>query len=796
MNQQHTENIEETLDIRVIVNSVLANWYWYVISIIICLVVGFTYLKMTDPIYEVSSSVIITQNKSAPEELMLLQDLGFDRGKNNIDNEIGIFTSPDLITKVVTAQEFYISYYQQQLFSLFSSVELYKNSPIYVRWEDIDPESIPYSVTLELTKKQDRIDVLALYTAGGEERSEKAILTSLPGYLEIAPGKFYITLQDSSKSNWSYIAASISNPISVAKQFERSLTVGTSTKMSSQLDFVLKTLNRSKGVDFLSALIEEYNKEAVKDKNQIAFNTAIFIEERLKEISGELGAVESQVESFRRENEIADIPTQVEGYIQKGESYTVKRNEIETQLNLISYIEQFISKQDNRNKLIPNLGVKDPGLSAIIHSYNELLIEKSRVESASSEENPALKQMNLRVDNMLQSIKASLANEKNASQIALRDLERENAVNNLQMRKLPTVSRQYNDILRQQEVKSSLFVFLLQKREETNLTQAAVAPKAKIIAKPLAGTSPVSPKKIMILFLSLIIGVAIPAGILWIREIFKTKVESVDDLKELKDINIIGDIATVNEFDDEKERIIVKQNDHSAVNEMFRTLRSNLLFMISENEQSVILITSTVPKEGKTFVAANLAKVLSLMEKRVLLIGADIRNPQLSATIGIKKTQQGLTSYLAGITNEYHSLIEKVDEHLFVLQTGPIPPNPNELLAKPRTGELIQRLKKEFDYVVIDSAPVGLVSDTFAIAKYADATIFVMRENYTEKDSIEFLNSLCKEKRLQNVAVVLNQTESLNRRGIYKYGYKYSYRYKYGYNQETPQEKKKRFKFF
>ncbi|MPL94730.1 Tyrosine-protein kinase ptk [bioreactor metagenome] len=787
MEQQHTE---ESIDLRAIVHSVIDNWYWYVISIVLCIAAGLVYLKMADPIFEVTSSVILKQEKSAPEEMLLLQDFGFEGGTNNIDNEIGVFKSSDLITKVVTAQEFYISYRGERRFNLFYSPELYKESPVYVRWEDIEPESIPYTVHLELSKKRDGIEVLAKFTTDGNEHSEKALLTSLPGYIDIAPGKFYITAQDSTNQEWSFIVASISNPVAVAKNISNNLSVSTSTKTSSQLEITLKTANRRKGVDFLKALIEEYNRDAVKDKNQIAYNTAVFIEERLKEISSELSVVESEVEAFQRQNEIADIPTQVAGYIQKDEGYTVKRNEIETQLNLISYIEQFISKPENKNKLIPNLGVKDPGLSAVIHNYNELLIEKSRVESASSEANPALKQMNARVDNMLQSIRASLANEKSASQIALRDMERENAVNNLQMRRLPTVSRQYNDILRQQEVKSSLFVYLLQKREETNLTQAAVAPKAKIIAKPIAGTSPVAPRKMIILLAAFMIGVIIPAGSLWVREMFKTRIENINDLNELKDISIIGDIAAVSDFGADDSRVVVKANDHSPVNEMFRTLRSNLLFMISEKDQSVILVTSTISKEGKTFVASNLAKVLSLMEKKVLLVGADIRNPQISNTMTIKKSSTGLTSYLAGITNDYHEIIEKVDEHLFVMQTGPIPPNPNELLAKPRTGDLIQRLKKEFDYVVIDSAPVGLVSDTFTIAKYADATIFVMREKFTEKDSIHFLNNLYAEKRIHNVAVVLNQTETLTRMGRYGYGYKYSYRYKYGYNNK--EEKKSR----
>ena len=345
------------------------------------------------------------------------------------------------------------------------------------------------------------------------------------------------------------------------------------------------------------------------------------------------------------------------------------------------------------------------------------------------------------------------------------------------------MSRQLTDITRQQEVKNNLYVYLLQKREETNLTQAGVAPKAKTIAKPYSPGRQVEPKKSFVMLVFLLIGFAIPALIMFLKDYFQTKIEGMKDLSNLKDINVIGDIIRVEEINNGNGSVVVRPNDDSVVNEMFRTLRNNLLFMLSEKDQNAVLVTSTIAKEGKTFIAANLARSLSLMDKKVLLMGGDIRNPKLPGVLAIPKRDTGLSSYLAGQIQDHNEMIEQVEPNFYILQTGPIPPNPNELLSKRRMGELINQLKKEFDYLVIDSAPVGVVSDTFLISKYTDACIYVVRENFSEKDTVSFINNLVHDKRLRNVAVVLNVATNMSTQGRYKYGYKYSYRYRYGYAQ-------------
>lgn len=769
------------LDIRQMVYIFISKWYLFTISVVILLVAGYLYLKTQTPIYESKASVLIKMEQNAPEELFLLQDMGFSMGKNNIDNEIGVFKSPDLIARIVTSLELYTTYRYSSRFG-FHSPELYKNSPIYVRMEDVEPEKIPGRIHFVFSPKREGYSVDATFSQNGSERSKEVLLDKLPGFIELPIGRFYVAKQEGVAHTGGALEVVISNPTAVAQGYISSLDVTTFTKLSSLLELTLRTENRQKGEEFVMALISEYNTDAVKDKNTVAYNTSVFIEERLKDIARELGEVEEQVEEYRKEFQVADIQTQVGSYIRKNETYDTRRMEIETQLNLVKYIDDFIKNPVNKNKLVPNLGLKDPSLVALIGEYNTLLINRERIEGSTSADNPALKQINQQVNNMHQNIITSLTNEISASRIALSDLERENTITSSRMRNIPTVERGYIDILRQQEVKSNLFVYLLQKREETNLTQAAVAPKAKMIAKPHSGGSPIAPRRTIILAVFLLIGLAIPATILFIIDYFQTKVGGMKDLEGLTNCSIVGDIVKAEGLNGGLS-LVVKPNDDSVINEMFRTMRNNILFMTSERDYNIILITSTVPKEGKTFISINLARSLSLMDKRVLLVGADLRNPQLSRALGIPKREIGFSSYLAGHIQDYNELIEKVEPNFFVIQSGPIPPNPNELISKAKTGEFFNNIRKEFDYIVLDSAPVGVVSDTFLLAKYVHATLFVVREGFSEKDTIQFINNIAKDKRLKNIGVVLNYATFQKSHGRYKYGYKYSYRYRYGYAQ-------------
>ncbi len=772
LNTPYTGEELQEVDVRQLVSMFFANWHWFALSVLLFMVLGFYYLKTRAPIYESKSSVLIKQDESAPEEMLLFEGMGFSMGQNNIDNEIGVFKSPDLITRIVSSMELYTIYSRESQFGFYSP-ELYHNSPLYVRMEDVEPELIPGTFTFRFIPDGDD---LWIEPAHNKQKLKRIKLSNhdLPGYFDLPMGRFYVTRQPEVDFGSEPLVVTIENARRVTRRYIKDLKIGTATKNASLLEIALYTENKKRGEEFLQALIAEYNRDAVKDKNTVAYNTSVFIDERLKDIALELGEVEERVETFRKKHDVADINTQVGSYIRQTESYDERKMDIETQLNLVRFIENFLLNPANKNKLVPNLGLKDPGLIAIITEYNALLIDKERIESATSAINPTLQKITQQVENMHENIIASISNERQASEIALANLEREHTITSSKISNFPTVDREYTDILRQQEVKSNLFIFLLQKREEVNLTQAAVAPKAKLIARPYTGEQPVAPKRMLILLGFFIVGFSIPGVSLYLRNYFQTKIEGMSELEKLRHAAVVGDIIKSDELS-RKNELVVKPNDDSVVNEMFRTLRNNLLFMLSGKENKIVLVTSTIAKEGKTFISANLARSLSLMDKKVLLLGADLRSPQISKVLNVPNPKVGFSAWLSGQADDVAELIEVIYPNFSILQAGAIPPNPNELLSSSRTGELLEKLSKDFDYVIIDSAPVGVVSDTFLLARYAHATLYVVREGFSEKDTLSFINNITRDKRLNNVGVVLNFASMHKNNGKYRYGHGYGY---------------------
>ncbi|MFA6770642.1 MAG: polysaccharide biosynthesis tyrosine autokinase [Bacteroidales bacterium] len=766
------------VDVRELVCLFLSKWYLFAISAFVLLAIGAFYLKTRPLIYESKASILVRVQHSSPEEQFLLKGMGnYTTGKSNRDNEIGTIKSLDLATRVVASLELNTTYRRKNSLGLYTP-DLYKKSPIYVRAKGVGAEDIPRPVNFIFVKSESGFNVEATYFLQSQKREKLVKIKTLPAYIELEIGKFYV-----SKGNVHFgsepLKVSISDVMSVARRYIQNLEVDNSERRSTLLYMVLKTENREKGQDFITALISEYNSDAAIDKNIVAYNSSLFINERIKDVATELGEVDGQVESFRRKYNVADIETQVGFYVRRGETYERRRLELETQLNLVHFIESFIKNPANSKKIVPKLGIKDLSLLELIGEYNTLLVNKERIEASTSTDNPSLKQIKQQVSNLNQNIVLAISNEIKVWELALDNLEKESNITGAKIGNMPTLERQFTNIAREQKIKSSLFVHMLKKREEVNLAQAVIAPKAKIITKPYSGERAVAPRKSLILFLFLLVGLTIPALLLFLIEFFQTKITGMKELEGLVNISVVGDIAQVSDIVG-RQSLVVKPNDNSIISEMFRTMRNNLLFMTSERAENIILVTSTIPKEGKTFVSVNLAQSLAQMDKKVLIIGGDLRNPQVGSALGVPKRAVGLSSYLAGLVQDYNEILELVEGNLYTMQSGTIPPNPNELLSNEKFGELLSLVKDEFDYVLVDSAPVGVVSDTFLIAPYAHATIYVVRENYSEKDTIDFINNLAQDQRLKNVGIVLNQTTGKDHSR-----YKYSHRYKYGYAQEN-----------
>lgn len=760
----------------------LSKWYLFVLSIILFLSIGSFFVARKPVIYESNASILIRVQNRAPEEMILLPELARNGGGNSKrDNEIGIIKSQNLVHMVVTSLKLNTIYSRERKLGLYSP-PLYKKSPLYVAMQNVVPQDIPGTITLVFTptgtsSSQESFAVEATYNLLGEKRTELLQIENLPTTLELDIGKFYVARQDPTSNIKQTIPFGnkplkvvIHNSIRVAHNYIRDLEVGNTNRSSSLLYLTLKSKHKELGQDFISALISAYNLESANDKNMVAHNTSLFINKRIEQVAIELREIENKVESFRQKYNVTDLETQVNSYIRRGEDYKERLLKIETQLNLVRYIKEYINDPKNANEIIPNLGLNDANLVELIDNHNSLLSKRSRIQASSSAENPALKQINQQVAILKENIRIATSNEVKASEIALTNLEREGVATAIKIESVPTIERQFINIEREQIVKSNLYKYLLQKREETHLTQAAISPKAKIVTRPFSENRPIAPLKKFILGIFFILGIAIPGAILFLIDYFQTEITGPEELRKLVDINTVGTIATSPIT--KRYSLVIKEKDNSQLGEMFRDLRNNLLFMTSERDQNIILVTSTIPKEGKTFISANLALSLTLREKKVLLIGADLRNPQTGNSVGIPKRSIGLSSYLAGHLKDYHQLIEQVkgQDNLYIIQAGAIPPNPNELFSGDRIGNFLNEIKKEFDYVVIDSAPVGVVSDTFLLSRYTHATLYVIRQNFSQKDSIPFLNNLAQDKRLKNVGVVLNQaTISHSNYGKYKY---------------------------
>ncbi len=755
----------DEINIRELVSKYLIYWKWLLISMFVFVGIASIYLAITNNQYEISTSVLIKDEESGVSELAILDDLGFNGGKNNIDNEIQIFKSADLIKSTINATKYNIICTKKQ--GLKDAI-IYPN-PFDILIKDINLDTITAPISIYITKEKNFYHFNISY----KEKTLEIKKKHLPVELKLTDGTIQIeNLAPISEIEDGYLIQ-IFNPESMAVEISNKINVTPTSKNSSVLTISYITQNIKEGKDFLNKYVELYNEQAVEDKNQIAFNTAMFIDDRLKSLTVELSTVEKNVEDFKTKHKITDISSETELFINQTGINEEKAKEIETQLNIIKYVESFINDENNKNRLIPILGITDQSLAELINKYNQLLLEKDRIERASTSANPILESMINQLSSMRYGIKHSIVNIRKTLSIAKTDIDFENAQTSGKIRQIPKIERELIEIKRQQQIKETLYVFLLQKREETNLTLAATTPKAKTVSTARANYIPVAPRKKITLLISLIFGLAFPIAIIYIVDLFKTEISSREELEKLSRVPIIGEIP-INQTD---KKIIVSPTDTSSGTELFRLLRNNLLFILKSDTEpkKIITVTSTVSGEGKSFICVNLACTFALTDNKVLIIGLDIRNPSIGKYLGINE-RHGITSYLA-MGEDLESLITTSTQYpnLDILPTGIIPPNPNELLNKPNLDKAIEELKEKYDYIIIDTAPVGVISDTFLINRVSDLTLYITREKVTNKDSILLINDLHEEGRLTKPYLVLNGSKIGKKHRGYRTGYYYEY---------------------
>ena len=583
----------------------------------------------------------------------------------------------------------------------------------------------------------------------------------------------------------------------VAKGYCNSLSIAPTSKTTSVAVISLKNSSLQRGQDFINQLLEMYNRNTNNDKNEIAQKTAEFIDERIGIISKELGSTEANLESFKRDAGITDLTSEAQIALAGNAEYEKKSVENRTQISLVNDLRKYL--RGNEYEVLPsNVGLQDAALIGAIERYNEMLMERKRLLRTSTENNPTIVNLDTSIRAMKANVQATLEGTLQGLMITKESLDREASRYSRRISNAPGQERAYVSIARQQEIKAGLYLMLLQKREENAIALAATANNAKIIDEAIADDIPVSPKRSMIYLIALILGVGIPVGIIYLIELTKFKIEGRADVEKLTSVPVVGDIPLTDEKNDKNGSIAVFENKNNLMSETFRNIRTNLQFML-DNDQKVILVTSTVSGEGKSFVSSNLAISLSLLGKKVVIVGLDIRKPGLNKVFQLSNKERGITQYLSNPETDLMELVQPsdVNKNLFILPGGTVPPNPTELLARNGLDRAIETLKKNFDYVILDTAPIGMVTDTLLIGRVADLSVYVCRADYTHKAEYTLINELSFEKKLPNLCTVINGVDLKKRKyGYYysygKYGKHYGYGKRYGYGYGYGQTKSER----
>ena len=794
------EQSEEQVNIQELLFRYLIHWPWFVVSIIICIACAWGYLRLTTPIYNISATALIKDEKkgggaSMSSDLEKMGLEGFISSSSNVDNEIEVLRSKSLAREVVNNLGLFVTYMDEDE---FPSKELYHTSPVLVSLTHQEADKLPGRMEINMILQP--TGALGVQITVGEKEYRKQF-DKLPAVFPTDEGTVAFFANNDTLSavcpenitKERHITAFINRPFSVLKEYVNSLSIAPTSKTTSVVVISLENTNTRRGRDYINKLLEMYNINANNDKNEVAQKTAEFIDERIGIISKELGSTEQDLENFKRSAGITDLSSEAQIALTGNAEYEKKRVENQTQINLVMDLQRYM--KGNEYEVLPsNIGLQDAASAGAIDRYNQMLVERKRLLRTSTENNPTIINLDTSIRAMRTNVQATLDATLKGLQITKEDLAREASRYSRRINDAPTQERQFVSIARQQEIKSGLYLMLLQKREENAITLAATANNAKIIDEALADDNPISPKKTIVYLAALVLGVGLPVGVIYLIGLTKFKIEGRADVEKLTSLPVVGDIPLA---DEKTGSIAVFENQNNLMSETFRNVRTNLQFML-ENGKNVILVTSTISGEGKSFISANLAISLSLLGKKVVIVGLDIRKPGLNKVFNIPKKEHGITQYLTNTTANLMDFVQPSDinKNLFILPGGTVPPNPTELLARGGLEKAIETLKANFDYVILDTAPVGMVTDTLLIGRVADLSVYVCRADYTHKAEFTLINELAENNKLPNLCIAVNGLDLNSRKYGYYYGYGkygkyygYGKRYGYGYGEKHGGEK-------
>ena len=792
--EQEKEGVTSFFDFAALYRTIILNWYWFVLSLIIFGGIGAIYLRYTTPLYQSTAKLLIKDDDNGSSRrgssLQNITNLGTISNSAGIDNEMEILSSHSIAEDAIRDLKLYVNYTTE---GKVKDVITYRDQPLVVDIDAAHLDRLNRPINLNITKNGSSFVVNGTYSVPTDEENSEGPFsinkkfTSLPATIPTRAGIITINSNNGrTLHEGQVLKVSILSPKMASDKYVGELKIGQSGKGTSILQLQLTDEVPQRSLDYLKQLAIVYNRQANEDKNAVAHQTEKFINSRLEKINAELGKTEGELQNYKQKNGMVELKMNASNSVSNQNTSEQKLAEMETQIELFNTIAREVeSSSRNLTQVIPsNVGLDDESSTSLINKYNELVLERNRLLRSASESSPVVEPLTDQIRDLNVNIRRAIAAARKNLQIQRDAVLAQVTKYTDQVEETPQQERMLTQIGRQQEVKSGLYLMLLQKREENSISLAATADKGRLIDDPQLNGK-VSPNSTYIMLIAFVIGLAIPVFIILIIQFFRYKIEGHDDVARLTKLPIIADIAIASNSAKGKADIVVHENQNNQMEEIFRSLRTNLQFMLHEGEK-VVLFTSSTSGEGKTFTAANLSVSFGLLGKKVILVGLDIRRPRLAEQFGINDHKHGITNLLVK-DNPNREDVEAqilpfgVNKNLDLLMAGPVPPNPAELIARNSLDTIIEILKEKYDYIMIDTAPVGLVTDTLQIARVTNVSVYMCRADYTPKASFAMINSLAKEEKLPNMAMVLNGVDMSKRKYSYYYGYgKYGKYGRYG----------------
>jgi len=755
---------EQIIDFSAFVRKYKRYWWLFLLSLIACISIAFVYLKIAKRVYNVKAVVLVAQDDNgAGAGASLLKSMKLMGQGSKVDDEMVVFSSQELCTQVVNQLKLNHSYIEDKGW-FKPERDHYNSSPIEV----IAPEemfdtlsSVKFKIDVD---KAGRANIKA--TSGKHKLADVKGVT-LPTTLKTVYGRFAInTTKKFKQGKECHITARLTGNQILGERLNKRIKVKLASKKSNGINLSIAENNKSRGMDILNTLMDLYNDRGQREKDEQAINTAKFIDERLALIYKGLTSSEADIESYKKAHKIVDPELQIKSAVAKQELSDRAIIKLETNKQLLGMVRDFVSNPANKHSYIP-FEVDSSAASGSIRAYNNLLAKRQELAQSAKGDNLALKQLDEQIDAMHGNVVQGINSSIKGVDIQLNKMRSQFNQTASEMGQVPTEEREARELLRQQGIQNTLYTFLLEKREENALVLAATTPKGKIVDHAYAQSTPISPNRMVVLVMALLASLLLPLLLVYLKDLFTTKFSNQEELEEISQVPFIGHIH----HNRHNTQLVVKDGKTSAIVELFRYVRNNLQFMLNKEDDKVILVTSSVSGEGKSFISTNIASSFALLGKRVALVGMDIRSPKLAQMLDLNE-MPGVTSYLSRSDVSLDQIAQPCKEvkGLDVFVGGAIPPNPSELLLSDRVKDMFRDLRERYDVIIVDSAPVAMVSDSFALDKYSNATVYVTRANYTKRNLIKFMNRIAANKQLKNMCIVLNDTKPSND-NTYGYGY-------------------------